>query len=242
MTAGVLTVFITTFLASTVEAVEMVTIVIGVGATRGWRATWLGVGAGLGILVVVIAVFGLALSSVPIGPLRLVIGFLLLVFGLQWLRKGIRRVAAHGFAGLQTAAPGETDRWTGPGIDWTAFVLALKGVLLEGLEIAFIVISVGVAAHELAAATVGATAALVITAAVGAALGSAVVRVPRSFLQLVVGLLLTTFGTFWSLEGLGVEWPAGDLTLVVLLAFYAAAAAAFIGLERRQALGLSPGT
>ena len=219
----------------------MVTIVVGVGATRGWRATWLGVGAGLGILAVVVAVFGLALSSVPIGPLRLVVGFLLLVFGLQWLRKGIRRVAAHGLAGLQSPTPDDSERWTGEGVDWTAFVLALKGVLLEGLEIAFIVVSVGVAAHELAVATVGGTAALALTAGAGAAAGGAVTRVPRSFLQLVVGILLTTFGTFWSLEGLGVEWPAGDLTILALAALYAAAAAAYIELERRHALGLNPG-
>ena len=242
VSGSALTVLITTFFASTVEAVEMVTIVVGVGATRGWRATWLGVGAGLAILAVVVAVFGLALSSVPIGPLRLVIGFLLLVFGLQWFRKGIRRVAAHGLAGLQLQAPEESERWTGPGVDWTAFVLALKGVLLEGLEIAFIVVSVGLAAHELVLATVGATAALVITAGAGAAAGTAITRVPRSFLQLVVGVLLTTFGTFWSLEGLGVEWPAGDLTILALVALYAAVAAVYVGLERRHALGLNPGT
>src|SRR5262245_19636084 len=133
MSGALLTVLVTTFLASTVEAVEMVTIVVGVGATRGWRSTWLGVVGGTGILVVIVAVLGLALSSVPIGPLRLVIGFLLLVFGLQWLRKGIRRVAAHGFAGIRAAAVDDSERWTGDGIDWTAFVLALKGVLLEGL-------------------------------------------------------------------------------------------------------------
>jgi|SRR5215831_15630589 len=241
MSGGALTVLITTFLASTVEAVEMVTIVVGVGATRGWRSTWLGVAAGLVILVVVVAVFGLALSAVPIGPLRLVIGFLLLVFGLQWLRKGIRRVAAHGFAGLRARVVGEPEeRWTGAGIDWTAFVLALKGVLLEGLEIAFIVVSVGVAGHALGVATIGAVAALVITSAVGAGVGGAVRQVPRSFLQLVVGVLLTTFGTFWSLEGLGVEWPAGDLTIVALLILYAATAVGYIELERRRAFGLSP--
>lgn len=240
MNAAGLTVFATTFLASTVEAVEMVTIVVGVGATRGWRSTWMGVGAGLAILAAIVLVFGLALSAVPIGPLRLVIGFLLLVFGLQWLRKGIRRVAIHGFGGLESRIAGEPERWTGPGVDWTAFVLALKGVLLEGLEIAFIVVSVGVAGHALSTATVGAVVALVLTAAVGAALGSVVQRVPRSFLQLVVGVLLTTFGTFWSLEGLGVEWPAGDLTILFLLAFYAITAMVYIELERRHTLGLNP--
>jgi len=100
MTGATATVFVTTFLASTVEAIEMVAIVVGVGATRGWRSTWFGVIAGLGVLIAVVAVFGLALGSVPIGPLRLVIGVLLLVFGLQWLRKGIKRVAARRLTGM----------------------------------------------------------------------------------------------------------------------------------------------
>ena len=241
MNTAALTIFITTFLASTVEAVEMVAIVVGVGATRGWRSTWLGVVAGLAILVAVVAVFGLALSSLPIGPLRLVIGVLLLLFGLQWLRKGIRRVAASGFAGLQMPVVADADRWTGSGVDWTAFVLALKGVLLEGVEIAFIVISVGVAAHELNAAVVGGAGALILTSAAGAVLGGVIGRVPRSVLQLIVGIMLTTFGTFWALEGLGVDWPAGDLTILALLGFYTVVAFTYITLERRHALGLTPG-
>jgi uncharacterized membrane protein len=241
MSGAGLTVFITTFLGSTVEAVEMVAIVVGVGGTRGWRSAWLGVLAGLAILTAVVAAFGLALSSLPIGPLRLVIGVLLLVFGLQWLRKGIRRVASGGIGRVQMPAVTESEQWTGQGVDWTAFVLALKGVLLEGLEITFIVISVGVAAHELTIAIIGGTLALVLTAAVGAALGSVVARVPRSLLQLIVGVMLTTFGTFWALEGLGVGWPAGDLTILGLLLFYAAVAAAYIALERRRALGFIPG-
>lgn len=241
MSGTAITVLAATFLASTVEAIEMVVIVVGVGATRGWRSTWLGVTGGLAVLAALVAVFGLALSRVPIGPLRLVIGALLLVFGLQWLRKGIRRVAANGFAGLRASEADAGERWTGPGVDWTAFVLAFKGVLLEGLEIAFIVVSVGVAAGELGTAVVGGTSALVITALVGAALGTVVRRVPRSVLQLVVGVMLTTFGTFWALEGLGVTWPAGDATIPILLVLYALVAFMYITLERRRALGLSPG-
>src|ERR1700737_4432942 len=133
---GVGFVLITTFLASTVEAIEMVTIVVGVGATRGWRA---GMGAGFLVLAVVVAVFGLALSAIPIGPLRLIVGALLLVFGLQWFRKGIMRVAVHGLAGIGAHPEDEPPAWAGPGLDWTAFVLAFKGVVLEGLEVAFIV-------------------------------------------------------------------------------------------------------
>jgi Ca2+/H+ antiporter, TMEM165/GDT1 family len=241
MSGTAITVLVTTYLASTVEAVEMVVIVVGVGATRGWRSTWLGVAGGLAVLAAIVAVFGLALSAVPIGPLRLVIGALLLAFGLQWLRKGIRRVAVYGFAGLRvTATEDDEEAWTGEGVDWTAAVLAFKGVLLEGLEIAFIVVSVGVAAGELGTATIGGASALVITALVGAALGTVVRRVPRSVLQLIVGVMLTTFGTFWALEGLGVAWPAGDGTIPILLVLYGLVALAYITLERRRAFGLSP--
>jgi len=148
-------VFVTTFLASTVEAIEMVTIVVGVGATRGWRAALVGVGTGLAVLAVLVPGFGIALSAIPIGPLRLIVGGLLLVFGLQWFRKGIVRFAARGLAGVSGGAIEDEEEWTGPGFDWTAFVLAFKGVLLEGLEVAFIVVTFGVAANQLAVAVVG---------------------------------------------------------------------------------------
>src|SRR5712691_11405028 len=234
MTGATATVFVTTFLGSAVEAIEMVAIVVGVGATRGWRSTWFGVMAGLAVLVAVVVLFGLALGSVPIGPLRLVIGVLLPVFGLQWLRKGIKRVAARRLTGMGIPAVTDSERWVGPGVDWTAFVLALKGVLLEGVEIAFIVVSVGLAAREVTAAIVGGALALVLTAAAGTAFAAMFNRFPRSVLQLVVGILLTTFGTFWSLEGLGVEWPSGDLSILPLLAFYAVVALSYTRIERRR--------
>src|SRR5438105_13155971 len=144
--AGV--VLLTTFLASAVEAIEMVTIVLGVGATRGWRSTLMGAGAGFALLAVVIAVMGVALSAIPIGPLRVLVGTLLLLFGLQWFRKGIARVAAHGLAGYRGREVGDEAVPT-EGIDWVAFVLAFKGVLLEGLEVAFIVVTFGAAAGQL---------------------------------------------------------------------------------------------
>src|SRR5437660_12064105 len=139
--AGV--VFLTTFLASVVEAIEMVTIVVGVGATRGYRYTLLGAAGGLLVLVVVIALGGVALAAIPIGPLRLMVGSLLLLFGLQWYRKGIVRVAARGFAGYHGREPQDGPPEPG-GVDWTAAFLAFKGVSLEGLEIAIIVVSFGV--------------------------------------------------------------------------------------------------
>jgi uncharacterized membrane protein len=129
---GVVAVLITTFLASTVEAIEMVTIVLGVGATRGWRSTLLGACAGFLVLGVVVAVLGLALSAIPIGGLRLVVGTLLLVFGLQWSRKGVVRVATRGLAGIQMAREDGAEVWTGDGVDWVAFVLGFKGRVETG--------------------------------------------------------------------------------------------------------------
>ena len=238
---GVLFVLITTFLASAVEAIEMVTIVLGVGATRGWRATLVGAVAGFAVLAVVVVVAGIALSQVPIGPLRLIVGALLLVFGLQWFRKGVMRVAARGLAGVGMHPEDEPPEWDGVGFDWTAFVLAFKAVVLEGLEVAFIVVSFGANAGQMGVAVVGGVSAVVIIGGVGVVLQRLVTRIPRSLLQLVVGILLTTFGTFWSLEGLGVEWPGSDAAILGLLVLYVATAGTYITIERRRALGFSPG-
>jgi len=238
---GLWAVLITTFLASAVEAIEMVTIVVGVGATRGWRSTIIGVASGFGVLAVIVVILGAALSVVPVGPLRLVIGALLLVFGLQWFRKGIMRVAARGLAGIGGSDPhGDAELWRGPGMDWTAWFLAFKGVVLEGLEVAIIVVSFGAGANQLGGAVVGGVGAIVVVGAVGFALHNTVRRVPRSLLQLVVGILLTTFGTFWSLEGLGVSWPASDGAIVGLLVVYVLTALTYVTLERNRALGLRP--
>jgi uncharacterized membrane protein len=204
-----------------------------VGATRGWQSSLLGAGAGLGVLAVVIAGFGKALSVIPIGPLRLVIGSLLLIFGLQWYRKGIVRVAARGLAGIQEAQLDEYVEHR-KGIDWTTFVLSFKGVLLEGLEVALIVVSFGASSQQLGLALIGGVGAVVIIGGVGLSLRHVVARIPRSLLQLIVGVMLTTFGTFWSLEGMGVVWPAGDGAIIGLLIIYVAAAVSFIAVERRR--------
>jgi uncharacterized membrane protein len=227
---GVGFVLVTTFLASTVEAIEMVTIVVGVGATRGWRATLAGAGAGFLVLMVIVVVFGLALSAIPIAPLRLLVGALLLVFGLQWFRKGVMRVAARSLAGMQAGPADEEVEWTGPGFDWTAFVLAFKGVVLEGVEVAFIVVSFGAGAGQMGPAVLGGVGAVVVVGALGAALQPLVARIPRSLLQLVVG----------ALEGLGVVWPASDAAILGLLALYAVTAAIYISIERRHAFGFAP--
>ena len=228
--AGV--VLLTTFLASVVEAIEMVTIVVGVGATRGYRYTLMGAAAGLVVLAVVVAVGGVALAAIPIGPLRLIVGALLLLFGLQWYRKGVVRVAVRGFAGYHSEGLHEGAAISGA-FDWTAAFLAFKGVSLEGLEIAIIVVSFGASAGQLGPSIIGGAAALVVIGALGFALQRPLERIPRSFLQLVVGTMLTSFGTFWALEGLGVDWPQSDADILLLIVFYGLAAAAYIGLERR---------
>ncbi|HYY81370.1 MAG TPA: hypothetical protein VFD04_19645 [Actinomycetes bacterium] len=227
-------VLVTTFLAAAVEVIEMVIIVVGVGSVRGWRSTWLGAGAGLGVLALLVLAFGTALQAVPIGALRLVIGSLLLVFGLQWLRKGIRRVSAGGLRGMgeRTASAAGIPA---DGVDWTAFVLSFKGVLLEGLEVAFIVVSVGLAAQALSSAALGATAAFVVVAGAGLLARELVQRIPRSALQLLVGTLLSSFGTFWAVQGLGVAWPGGDAAILGLVGWYLLAAAGYVGLLRRRA-------
>jgi len=217
-----------------VEAIEMVAIVAGVGATRGWRAAAAGAAAGFAVLAVVVVVFGLALTAIPIGALRLVVGALLLVFGLNWLRKGIRRVAAQGLGGTTIGAPAEDEEEDVPAgrPDWTGFVLSLKGVLLEGLEVAFIVVTFGSTSNQLGVAAIAGVAAVVAVGGLGLAIQPAVRRIPRSMLQLVVGLLLTTFGTFWAAEGLGVSWPGSDAAILGLLVLYAATAAVYVTLER----------
>jgi uncharacterized membrane protein len=169
---------------------------------------------------------------VPIGALRLVVGSLL-VFGLQWLRKGISRVSAHGFGGMGAReAPAEDI--PDHGVDWTAFVLSFKGVLLEGLEIALIVVSFGATARAFPTAVLGAAAALLVIAGVGLLARGAVQRIPRSVLQLLVGTLLSSFGTFWAVQGLGVAWPGGDAAILALVGWYVLAAAWYIGRLRRR--------
>src|SRR5918911_1472582 len=202
----------------------MVIIVVGVGTVRGWRSTWLGAGAGLATLAVLIVVFGTALQAIPIGVLRLAVGSLLLVFGLQWLRKGIRRVSLNGLRGMgERGAPSEGV--PASGVDWTAFVLSFKGVLLEGLEVAFIVISVGLAGQALVSAALAAAASFVVIGGAGLLARGLVQRIPRSVLQLVVGTMLSSFGTFWSVQGLGIDWPGSDAAILALGGWYLLTAA-----------------
>jgi uncharacterized membrane protein len=214
-------VFVSTFLAASIEVIEMVAIIVAVGVTRQWRGALAGTAAGLLVLAALIAGLGTALRSVPVTPIRLVVGALLLVFGLQWLRKGVLAVSRDGWA--RGIGEQRVDEDVGDGFDWTGFVLAFRGVSLEGLEIAIIVVAFGAAAHAIASAAVAAGASLLLIGALGFASYRLVARIPRRALQLFVGALLTTFGTFWAGEGLGVNWPGNDLSLLWLAALYVAA-------------------
>ncbi|MDQ6795194.1 MAG: hypothetical protein M3067_10340 [Chloroflexota bacterium] len=216
------------FLASLVEFVEALTIVLAVGVTRQWRSTLIGVVAAVAVLVVLIGVFGSALVLlVPIGVLRVVVGGFLVIYGLQWLVKAILRAAGakskHDEAAIyqaEIAAMREEPPVPTAGMDWISFTVAFKGVLLEGLEVAFIVVTFGASAGQLGPAALGAAVAGILVLGVGVAVHRPLARVPENGLKFVVGLMLTTFGTFWAGEGVGVEWVASDGTLVALLVIF----------------------
>jgi uncharacterized membrane protein len=218
------TVLLAAFFATAIEVIEMVAIVVGVGVARSWRASLVGASAGLVVLVALVAGLGTAVRNVPLTPVRLLVGALLLVFGLQWLRKGVLRVARDGW-GVGHSAPDVDSADSGErGFDWTGFVLSFKGVSLEGLEVAVIVVAFGAAAGAVGSAVVGAAAAVLVLGALGGLTYRLVARIPRRALQLFVGAMLTTFGTFWAGEGLGVAWPGDQWALLALGAVYVVAA------------------
>ena len=229
--------FLTTFLAAGVEVIEMVTIVLGVGMTRGWPATFGGAAVGLLTLSAAVAIFGPALTYIPISVLRAMVGILLLLFGLQWLRKGIWRLGQYGIKAYikieedDEETVSETPRGR---VDWTAFVLAFKGVLLEGLEVAFIVVTFGAATQNIRLAVLSAVSAFIIVIAVAAMIQKSLRNIPGHVIKFSVGLLLVTFGTFWSAEGLGVEWPGEDLSILVLLGLYILFAFIWVPFLRRS--------
>ena len=227
------TVAVTAFLAASIEVIEMVAIVVAVGSTRSWRAALAGAAGGLVVLTVLVAAVGTALRNVPLQPIRLVVGALLLVFGLQWLRKGVARIAAQGWGVGQGDEEVDDDDVPVGRFDWTGFVLSFKGVSLEGLEVAIIVIAVGGASGAIGSAIVGATAAVVVLAAIGAATYRLIGRIPRRALQLFVGAMLSAFGTYWSGQGLGVRWPTGELALVWLAVGYALTGIVLLAFVRR---------
>ena len=239
-TAAVILVF-AAFLASAVEAVEALTVVLAAGTTRGWRSALVGAGAAILALAAVIAVLGPSLSSLPIDALRVFVGALLLVFGLQWLRKAILR--AGGYEALRDEealyrADLEKARLAEQGIragmDWYGFTLAFKGVFLEGLEVAFIVLTFGASHGNIPLAAAGAGIALLLVVIVGAVVHKPLSRVPENAMKFAVGLMLTTFGVFWSAEGAGVEWPGTDLAILGILAFLTLASLGLVAVLRRM--------
>ena len=240
-------VVLASFLASAVEMVEALTIVLAAGVTRGWRSSLIGVGAALVALAVITALFGPALTLIPIDALRLVVGALLLVFGLQWLRKAILRAsgykALHDEAAIferERAAALQSGAVMRAGLDWYAFTLCFKGVLLEGLEVAFIVVTFGATANQVGLAVIGAAAALIIVVAVGLAVHQPLSQVPENTLKFAVGLMLSTFGTFWAVEGAGAQWPGSDVAILGILAVYTAISFVYVRLMRtRRAEALS---
>jgi uncharacterized membrane protein len=219
-----LTVLLAAFFATAIEVIEMVAIVVGVGVARSWRASLVGASAGLIVLAALVAGLGTAVRDVPLTPVRLVVGALLLVFGLQWLRKGVLRVAHDGWGVGHTAPDFDSADSGQRGFDWTGFVLSFKGVSLEGLEVAVIIVAFGAAAGAVGSAVMGAVAAVIVLGAVGGLTYRLIARIPRRALQLFVGAMLTTFGTFWAGEGLGVAWPGDQWALLAFGAVYVVAA------------------
>jgi uncharacterized membrane protein len=224
--------FAAAFLASLVEFVEALTVVLAVGAVRGWRPALKGAAAGLAVLLALVGVFGPSLALLPLHPVQLVVGTLLLLFGLRWLRKAVKRAAGliplHDEAALFAAETGRlTAEPSAPRRDWVATGTAFKIVMLEGIEVVFIVLAVGAAGQEWTAAGIGAAAALLSVIALGLMLHRPLTRVPENSLKFAVGVLLTAFGLFWAIEGLGLDWPGDDwappvLVLAVLTAALAA--------------------
>jgi uncharacterized membrane protein len=248
-TSSSVTLAVAVFLASAVESVEALTIIVAAGVSRGWRSALEGTAVALVVLVVLVGALGPALVYlVPINVLRTLVGALLLVFGLQWLRKAILRTvglkAKHdedaifreqvealsgppdgsGPATSQsgTAVPAAGTSAAGrPKRDATGFAVAFKGTFLEGLEIAIIVLGLGAGNHQLALATAAAAAAIVVVAIIGVMVARQLAGVPENAMKTVVGLMLVSFGTFWAGEGLGVSWPGSDLAIPVLVGVYA---------------------
>ena len=228
------------FLGSAVESVEALTVVLAVGLTRGWRQPLLGAAAALGVLAVPVVVFGqLITQRVPEPTLKMVIGTLVLLFGLRWLRKAILRSA--GVVALHDEE--EEFRSTVSALsrsrrDREAFVIPFQAVLLEGLEVAFIVFAVGSSGGSLGVAAAGGFAAMVLVAGLGVFLRKPLSRVPENTLKLSVGLLLASLGTFWVAEGMGVVWPLDLGSILILVAVYFAGIRAIVALisQRRRAL------
>jgi uncharacterized membrane protein len=234
------------FLASLVEFVEALTIVLAVGIVRGWRSALLGAAAGIALLAVLVLALGTSLAAVPLPILQLAIGVLLLMFGLRWLRKAVLRQAgvlplhdeAEAFAKeserLRRAAGSPVSA-----LDKIAFITTFKTVMLEGIEVVFIVIALGAGGRLLVAATVGAGLALAVVLVLGAWLHRPLAKLPENALKFGVGLMLAAFGTFWVGEGIGLRWPGEDVAIVYLMASFLVLALALVEIGRRVHRGVA---
>jgi uncharacterized membrane protein len=218
------------FGASTVEMVEALTIVVAAGVTRGWRSALEGAAAAVVVLAVIVGAIGVPLIHyIPIDALRVVVGALLLVLGLSWLRKSILRASGHkalhdedAIFAATTAELEATPSTAGASRrrDGVGFAVAFKGVFLEGTEVVLIVVSLGASQHRLGIAAASAGAAAVIVAVVGAVVAKQLSQVPENTIKTVVGIMLTSFGLFWVGEGAGVHWPGGDLAILALIGLF----------------------
>jgi uncharacterized membrane protein len=238
---------VSVFLACAVEAVEALTIVLAVGITRSWRWSLAGLGAATVALAAIVAALGPALSSIPIDALRVVVGALLLVFGLQWLRKAVLRAAGlKALRNEDSEFAAETDAaraaaGAGDGFDAYAFTISFKGVLLEGLEVAFIVVTFGASQHRIGLAAVAAGVAVAVVAATGVAVRAPLARVPENAMKFTVGVMLTSFGIFWGAEGAGATWPGGDAALLAIVPGVLLVAIGLVQWLRREAIAPAVG-
>jgi uncharacterized membrane protein len=239
---------VTVFLACAVEAIEALTIVLAAGASRHWRSALQGTAAALVALAVTVGALGPAIGLIPLAPLRLVVGALLLVFGLQWLRKAVLRGSGHkalhdesaAYVREVAAARAATSGRRGAVRDWYAFTLSFKGVFLEGLEVAFIVVTFGSTQRDVPLAALGAAAAVLVVAGVGFAVRAPLSRIPENTMKFAVGTMLTSFGLFWATEGTGAHWPGSDAALLALVPAVALGALGCMALLRRT--GARPAT
>jgi uncharacterized membrane protein len=231
---------VSVFLACAVEAVEALTIVLAVGYTRSWRSSLTGAAVAGLVLAALTAALGPALTALPLDVLRLIVGALLLTFGLQWLRKAILRAAgAKALHDERQAYAHELEaaRHAGavvPGFDAYSFTIAFKGVLLEGLEVVFIVLTFGANQHDVGLAAAAAGLAVLVVVATGVAVHAPLAQVPENTMKFAVGVMLTSFGTFWGAEGAGAHWPGSDAALLALVPIVLVFSLALVALLRRR--------
>lgn len=235
------------FLASLVEVVEAFTIVLAVGTVRGWRPALLGTAAGLTLLAAIVLALGPILDRVPLQALQLVIGVLLLLFGLRWLRKAMLRsagvIALHDEGAVfakETAALTKVAQQDDPHLDWIAGLVAFKAVVLEGLEVVFIVIAVGAGRGLLFPASLGAFAACALVLLIGIVVHKPLTRVPENTLKYGVGVMLSAFGVFWTGEGLGVDWPGHDLAILAFATVFLMVGLTTTRLARPRTMKVAP--